>query len=327
MLTVVQIAHPSDALPPSGYGGIGRVVHGVHRYLPSVVTVCPPGSSEERIVVSVDATAEALVAACRRLPPADVYLTHSSEVASAAEAEFGGERVYEMLHMPVDDPVRVAASRWNLVGVSASQLSDLWRLRPDVPFVWHGTDVRPVGPGDGGYLAWVGRFAPEKGPLDAIAAAEMVGAPLRLAGRATNRQEQDYFDECVAPRLSGSIEYVGEVTSAERDALMSSAAAALVPTMWREPFGLTAIESAMVGTPVLGYPSGATSELLSTGIGDVCRGVEELAGRAAATIQAGAGRRQEVAAAARKHFSLEAHAARLTGLLGGPARQALPVSG
>lgn len=314
MLEAVQIAHPTDAVPPAGYGGIGRVVHAIHRTLTFITTVCPPGSSGNRIVLGEAATTEALLAVSRKLPPADVYLVHSGEMAAAASEAFGADRVHEMLHMPVSDVQEVADSPWNLIGISASQLADLWPLRPEVRYAWHGTEVRPVGAGEGGYLVWVGRFAPEKGPLDAVTVAERAGVPLKLAGRATNKEEQAYFDALVAPRLGRQVEYVGEVTTSERDALVGAAAASLVPTRWREPFGLTAIESAMLGTPVLGYPAGATAELLRSGIGEICYGMQDMADRAVEVLQKGS-RRPEVAAAARENFSIEAQAARLELLL------------
>jgi glycosyltransferase involved in cell wall biosynthesis len=67
--------------------------------------------------------------------------------------------------------------------------------------VHHGLDpdLYPPGQGEGGWLAFVGRFAPEKAPHVAIDAAMTAGVPLRRGG-APPWLKQSYFYGEVAPR-------------------------------------------------------------------------------------------------------------------------------
>jgi glycosyltransferase involved in cell wall biosynthesis len=316
-MQIVQIGHHVDKLPVRGYSGIGRVVAALHNGLDVVGTIATPGSHGERVVVANEGTAEALVETASRFSTADVFLTHTPEIADMASEAFGAERVIEMLHMPVAEPHRYAQKLHRLVGVSSAQLIDVWRFRPDAQFVWHGTPEAPIGAGDGGYVAWVGRFSQDKGPVDAIYAANSAGVPLVLVGKATNEEEERYFKEIVEPLLGRATTWLGELDSHERDIVVGRALALLAPTRVRDSFGLTVIEAAMVGTPVLGYPAGATREVLGTGIGRVCFGVNELA----VGIQdaaAGAFSRRKVAELARELFSVEAQAARMRHLLEHP---------
>ncbi len=67
------------------------------------------------------------------------------------------------------------------------------------------------------------------------------------------------------PRLSSSIEYVGELGFAEKTALMGSARALLFPLQWEEPYGLVVAEAQACGTPVLSLRRGAIPELVVHG--------------------------------------------------------------
>ena len=59
-------------------------------------------------------------------------------------------------------------------------------------------------------------------------------------------RERDYFDNVFDPALKAagsSIEYLGELAQSDRDTLLSTSSAALMPGAWPEPFGLVAIEA------------------------------------------------------------------------------------
>ncbi len=275
---ILQIANRHAPFPVEGYGGIERVVAMLHETLPAIGSVGISGSTGERVVTSNRASVESLIETARDLVEGvDMVLVHHPEMVEPACKQFGEDRVSEMLHVPIEDASRFKDSKHLIIGISHDQVSDVRILRPDVRVCWHATPEAHIGDGLGGYVAWVGRFMPEKGPVEAIMAARKAGVPLRLAGLATGGSEHGYFDEHIKPLLGGDIEWVGPVDSSERDELLRGAAALLVPTQWREAFGLTAIEAAMVGTPVLGFPVGATREIIEAGVGEICYGVNHMA--------------------------------------------------
>ena len=112
------------------------------------------------------------------------------------------------------------------------------------------------------YLLFLGRIHPDKGPLEAIQIARQSGRRLLLAGIV---QDQAYFDECVQPYLSGTIEFLGPVGPERRNLLLGHAAALLHPIRFEEPFGLSVAEAQLCGTPVIAFNRGAMPELIQAG--------------------------------------------------------------
>lgn len=76
-----------------------------------------------------------------------------------------------------------------------------------------------------------------------------------------------YFARDVLPHLEpGRIEYVGNVSGAEKLRLIARARALLFPIDWEEPFGLAVIESLACGTPVIAMARGALPEIVEHGV-------------------------------------------------------------
>jgi len=127
------------------------------------------------------------------------------------------------------------------------------------------------------YLAFVGRISPEKGPQHAIAVAKTAGLPLKMAGKVDPVDTSFYRDE-IQPLIDGDqIQYLGEVSHAEKVDLLGRAVATLFPITWREPFGLVMIESMAAGTPVIGRGMGSVPEVISHGqTGFICQSLEEM---------------------------------------------------
>jgi len=127
------------------------------------------------------------------------------------------------------------------------------------------------------YLAFVGRISPEKGPQQAIAIAKAAGLPLRMAGKVDPVDTLFYRDE-IQPLIDGDqIQYLGEVSHAEKVDLLGRAAVTLFPITWREPFGLVMIESMATGTPVIGMGLGSVPEVISQGqTGFICQSLDEM---------------------------------------------------
>lgn len=127
------------------------------------------------------------------------------------------------------------------------------------------------------YLAFLGRLSPQKGPHLAIEVAKKAGLPLKLAGK-IDEVDREFFDTEVAPHLDGTnIEYLGELTNAQKAELLGNAAATLFPITWEEPFGLVMVESMATGTPVIAANRGSVPEVIADGkTGFACNSVEEM---------------------------------------------------
>ena len=133
-------------------------------------------------------------------------------------------------------------------------------------------------PQDPPYLAFLGRFSPEKGPQHAIAIAKQTGWHLKMAGK-VDVVDTEFFEQEIAPQIDGQqIEFLGEINHAEKTELLGNAAITLFPIAWCEPFGLVMIESMATGTPVIGMNLGSVREVIAHGVsGFICPSYEEMA--------------------------------------------------
>jgi glycosyltransferase involved in cell wall biosynthesis len=149
-----------------------------------------------------------------------------------------------------------------------------------VHVVHHGVDPAdfPFSADAGDFVAFIGRFAPVKGPHLAIDAACAAGVPIRLAGRPHEGEGEDYHAREMLPRLARpSVTWIGEVGGAEKYELFAHARATLFPVAWEEPF---MIESMLAGTPVIAFPLGAAPEVIDQGVTGFL--VDDVEGMAAA---------------------------------------------
>ncbi|WP_082573808.1 glycosyltransferase family 4 protein [Cellulomonas sp. Root137] len=140
---------------------------------------------------------------------------------------------------------------------------------PDLTYdatIHHGVDLAQFtpGPGDGGYLLFLGRIHPDKGTHVAVEVARRSGMPLVIAGVV---HDETYFRTFVEPFVDGSrVRFVGSVGPAERDRLLGGAAALLHLIDFEEPFGLSVVEALAAGTPVVATPRGSLPELVRDGV-------------------------------------------------------------
>jgi glycosyltransferase involved in cell wall biosynthesis len=275
-------------VPPPGYGGIEWVVSLLADGLADAghdVTLFASGDSRTKArLVSVFPEAPSLrigetmpefthaLACYERAEEFDVVNDHSGVPAAA----LGGAvetPVVHTVHGPLDGDAgsvyeRVArvAPRVRLVSVSLNQRKPLPRL----PWVANcpnalDTTMYPVHPHRGEYLLFLGRMSPDKGCHRAIEVAKQAGLPLKIAGKMNEALEKEYFETQVRPNLAWGIEYLGEVSHADKVDLLQNARATLFPIDWEEPFGLVMIESMACGTPVIATRRGAVPEVIEHG--------------------------------------------------------------
>ena len=126
----------------------------------------------------------------------------------------------------------------------------------------------------GGYLAFLGRISPDKRLDRAIAIANALGLPLRIAAK-VDKVDEAYFREVITPLLGRpGVELVGEINDFDKAKFLGEALALLFPIDWPEPFGLVMIEAMACGTPVLGFRCGSVPEIID----------DRLTGRIVATV-------------------------------------------
>jgi glycosyltransferase involved in cell wall biosynthesis len=299
VMRIAQVAPLHEACPPRFYGGTERVVSYLTEELVRAghdVTLFASGDSETtarlepicgRALRLNSAVVDPLIyhmimfnRVAARAAQFDVVHFHTDYLHFASVAALARPMV-TTLHGRLDLPDLPAIysefSNLPLVSISNSQRRPLpWaNWRATVP---HGLpcDLYTLGSGAGGYLAFIGRISPEKRLDRAIEVAQRTGLPLKIAAK-IDRVDRDYFDAIIAPSMRRSgIEFLGEISEAEKGMFLGQAAALLFPIDWPEPFGLAMIEAMANGTPVIAFRCGAVPEVIDDGVsGLIVDSVEE----------------------------------------------------
>ncbi|HXG05343.1 MAG TPA: glycosyltransferase family 4 protein [Candidatus Binatia bacterium] len=303
-MRIAQVSPLYEPVPPRLYGGTERVVAWLTEELVRrghEVTLFASGDSRTSARL-VSPWPRAL-----RLDPArpDPHALHTLELAQV----FSAAGRFDVIHCHVD---YLAFPYGRLVStpvvhtlhgrLDLRPLAHLLAALPDVPLVsisdsqreplrtlplrWiatvhHGLPVAevPFAPRGGDSLVFLGRVSPEKRPDLAIAVAKRLGLPLRIAAK-VDRPDRDYFEHEIRPLLDHPlIEFVGEVSDAEKWRLLGEASALLFPVDWPEPFGITMIEALACGTPVVARPCGAVPEVIRDGeVGFLADSLDDLVG-------------------------------------------------
>jgi glycosyltransferase involved in cell wall biosynthesis len=279
------VAPPWFEVPPEGYGGIEAVVALLADGLADVgheVTLVAAGRSRTTgrlLLTSEEAHADRLFEAAPDLDHSlqalevadrfDIVNDHSGLIGAAFCGLWPIPSCHTV-HCRIDGEAGVIYRRLartvpalRLISISRSQRQPL----PGLPWIANcpnaiDLDAYPIGDGRGEYLLFLGRLYPDKGAARAIDVADRLGLPLKIAGKCREPIERAYFDEEIAPRLSSRIEWLGEVSHAEKIDLLRGARCTLFPISWPEPFGLVMAESLACGTPVVATRHGAVPEVL-----------------------------------------------------------------
>ncbi len=299
-MRIAQVSPLWESVPPKLYGGTERIVSYITEELVAMghdVTLFASGDSE------TSAKLEAICPQALRLNTGifnrDAPLIMQQERALGVSGNFDivhshldflgfpvarrnavpmVTTLHGRLDLPELEPVFREFIEMPLVSISASQ-------RRPLPWAnWAGTihhglprNLYNFHPKSEGYLAFLGRISPEKRPDQAIEIAKRSGIPLKMAAK-VDPADRVYYEAAVEPLLNHPlIEFVGEISDAEKNDFGGNAVALVCPYDWPEPFGLVLIEALACGTPVLAYRRGSIPEIIDHGVtGFVCETVEEM---------------------------------------------------
>jgi len=287
-MKVAQIAPLIESVPPTLYGGTERIVSYLTEELVrqghEVVLFATGDSRTEAELVACHDRALRLAGVADPLPWHVLQLERLRRRAD----EFDILHFHcDYLHFPLarclnrptvttmhgrldlpDYPALFAEfADMPLVSISDSQRRPL-PLANWVATVLHGFPAAPYRPTPGahkGWLAFLGRICPDKGPDRAIEIARRAGVPLKIAAK-VDRVDKPWFDEVIRPMLDDPlIEFLGELDDAGKRKLLSGSRALLFPIDWPEPFGLAMIEAMACGTPVIAFRRGSVPEVIDHG--------------------------------------------------------------
>ena len=323
-MRVGLISPPWFPVPPPGYGGTEVVVDNLARGLQSLgheIRLFTVGESTSPVpqqylyptaiavqpMGAVVSEAAHLLAAYDAL--ADMDIVHDHTILGpllAGRRQAGRPPVVTTNHglftVLTSRIFAEIARHASIVAISYSQARSAAEI-PIAAVIHHGVDldVYQPGPGDGGYLLFIGRMSPDKGVDCAVRVAKRAGWPLVIVTKMQDPDEHAYFERRVQPLLDGQV-LAGEQPLAGKLKLLCRARALMNPLRWQEPFGLVMAEALASGTPVLAFPNGAAAEIVDHGVtGYLCRDEDDMV---AAVHRVGEIRRARCRLAAEQRFSL-----------------------
>jgi glycosyltransferase involved in cell wall biosynthesis len=299
-MRIAQLAPLAESVPPKYYGGTERIVSYLTEELVQQghdVTLFATGDSQ---------TNARLNPMCREgLRKANGVSNPHAPFTMMLEKAFAAADQFDVIHSHLDFLTFPLARRCGTpVLTTLHGRLDLPELKPifaefiDCPLIsishaqrqplawaswqqtiYHGLpeNLYSFYPFSQPYLAFIGRLTPEKRPDHAIEIAKRAGMPLKIAAK-VDPVDREYFRTVIQPLLSDPlVEFVGEVTDAEKNELLGNAFALVAPFDWPEPFGLVFIEALACGTPILAYRRGSVPEIIDDGqTGFICDTVDQM---------------------------------------------------
>ncbi|AFY52848.1 glycosyltransferase [Rivularia sp. PCC 7116] len=299
-MRIAQVAPLRERVPPPSYGGIELVVshltdelvrrgHEVTLFASGdslteakLEAVCDRALRLDPNVINYDAyELLELSQVYQRAAEFDVIHSHLGVLTLASAGLVTTPTVHTLHHSFNPDTAKIYTHHYKQPYISISNAQRKIDLNY-IGTVYNGIDENNypfvVEPENPPYLAFLGRFSPQKGPHHAISIAKQTGWHLKMAGKVDDL-DRKFFEQEVAPYIDGKqIQYLGEVSHNEKAELLGRASVTLFPITWEEPFGLVMIESMATGTPVIATNMGSVPEVVKHGVsGFICQSHEDMA--------------------------------------------------
>lgn len=249
-------------------------------------TRVPAGTITDELRAEVEAAHQVNIE--RALEDNSIGLVHMHGMDFHRYRISGTMPVLVTLHLPPSwypEAIWDLPENYHLVCVSASQRRDCpERAQKRLTVVGNGVAMPPLRSlrTEGRYALMLSRICPEKNLHAGLDAARLAGLPVLLGGEVfPYAAHEQYFREEIEPRLTSVGEvheshgrgrdghslarFLGPVTQAEKERVLSRAACLLLPSLAPETSSLVAMEALAAGVPVIGMAVGAVPEIIEHG--------------------------------------------------------------
>lgn len=114
------------------------------------------------------------------------------------------------------------------------------------------------------YILYVGRMLEEKGFHDALELSARIDMPLAYC--TSDADKKTVYYRSLIPKINAvGAQDLGFVSGTMREETYRKALFTIFPATWNDSFGMVITESMAQGTPVIGYDTGAVTEIIEDG--------------------------------------------------------------
>jgi glycosyltransferase involved in cell wall biosynthesis len=300
-MKIALVAPPLLKTPPTGYGGLERVLYDLGCALASkgedVTLIAPKGSHIDggKVIETITAPertdvdwlcceGDAYNIYAKELNKFDIIHDHSW-FGFPYIAKFGNQnlKICHTHHGHLNwDPTKIPEQikPINLIGISKYMQNEYREQGWSAKYVYNGINLNkyPLYNGDREGLVFVGRISKLKNPHLAIRAAIETRQHIDVIG-GSFVDDKNYLNDVkkMCEDSGGRATLHLDLPHEEKVRLVQKAKACLVLSEFREPYGLVAAESMAMGTPVIAYNDGALREVVGEDgfAGYVCNTYEE----------------------------------------------------